>query len=116
MEKCSVCKKEIEKGKIALDKDSNLLCYGCASNADKEQMIKTGKWFLYENPETKELTDWPGLFRVKYAFHSEGKHNIAGVRRDYWFKVPNDKFVWHGTCYGNNTQIVHVKRTKRTEY
>jgi hypothetical protein len=40
-----------------------------------------------------------------------GRHNIAGVRYDVWFRGP-DGHVWWGVQYGDMTQICHCKRTK----
>ena len=36
--------------------------------------------------------------------------DIAGKRLDVWFYGP-DGYIWHGVQYGDNTQIVHCKRS-----
>ena len=43
---------------------------------------------------------------------SRAIYYIAGIRYDCWFRF--EGFWWWGVRYGNNTEIVHCKRTKET--
>lgn len=62
------------------------------------------------------VTNWPSTLRVRVLRGVRGEHNIAGHRYDIWFRIPGDPFVWHGTQYGEWTQLVrHAKRTKKRE-
>jgi len=40
-----------------------------------------------------------------------GRHNIAGIRVDVWFRGP-DGMPWHGVNYGHHSQLTHCKRVK----
>lgn len=59
-----------------------------------------------------KVGNWTGHLNFKIKTMWRGNHNIAGVRYDVDFVGP-DGHIWHGTTYGNNTQILHAKRTKR---
>jgi hypothetical protein len=127
---CTRCKRPIVRpsGSIGTgygeNSEGEIVCYSCCGELDKEEMIKTGRATLYLNcepahyakhPEGRkmagEVTNWPGTLRFK-CHTRYGKHNIAGVRYDCWFVGP-DGFEWHGIKYGDNTQLVHCRRTKR---
>ena len=88
-------------------------CPSCCAQHELATMLKTGKGCLYDC-ETK-LTDWAGKLVFPVLADSYGDHNWAGSRHDVWFKVPSDPFVWHGVCYGQNTMLCHVSRTKQTQ-
>jgi hypothetical protein len=61
---------------------------------------------------TAHVGNWPGSLQFKlYPRVKVGYHNVAGRRYDVWFPGP-DGFVWHGTQFGDMTQICHCKRTK----
>lgn len=45
------------------------------------------------------------------AMGHKGRHNICGVRYDVWFTYHDNKY--HGVKYGDNNDIVYVKRIKR---
>lgn len=72
-------------------------------------MVATGRATLYL--DGLNILDWPGRLRFRAARRSTGRHNIAGTRTDVWFVGP-DGAAWHGVQYGQNTQIVHCKRTR----
>ena len=67
--------------------------------------------YLAKHDDKYEVTNWPSSLRLK-ASVKVGNHNIAGSRYDTWFNF--EGVVWHGVCYGENTQLCHCKRTKET--
>lgn len=98
------------------DEFGNRSCYECCATRERYAMIASGKGMLYltETDGRYELSYWPGALRFPVIGRPwKGRHNIARVRYDVDFRGP-DGFIWHGTQYGNNTQIAYVKRTKRT--
>jgi hypothetical protein len=72
-------------------------------------MKDEGRITLYLTDDGR-VTNWPNSLSFK-GHVSKGRHNIAGTRYDVWFTGP-DGHRWHGTQYGDNTQICHCKRTK----
>lgn len=116
-------------------------CFPCCADLDREHMIADGKITLYltqsEDSDylgTQDLrdyarllnshiypqmsrkchyvTNWPGSLRFKVVGGpGQGYHNMARYRYDVWFIGP-DRHIWHGTQYGDNTQLCHCKRTK----
>ncbi|WP_273457023.1 hypothetical protein [Nevskia ramosa] len=58
-----------------------------------------------------KVVNWPSSIEFT-ADVKVGDHNLSGRRFDAWFKGP-DGFVWHGVQYGENTQILHCKRTRK---
>lgn len=99
---------------IADRNNPQFVCYACCGKREREAMIRTGKATLYLQHQNGGLngtvTDWPGTLRFSCGVRI-GRHNIAGRRYDVWFTGP-DGAQWHGTQYGDNTQIVHCRRTK----
>lgn len=96
------------------------LCYDCCAIGDRLAMIETGKATLYLVTETdsgqrhyRSVTNWSGSLRFDGVNFQVGRHNIARRRYDLDFRGP-DGHWWHGTQYGDNTQIMHCKRTKAT--
>jgi hypothetical protein len=73
-------------------------------------MIDTGRAVLYLC-ESGRLTNWPGSLQFRAHAMKEGRHNIAGTRIDVWFIGP-DGARWHGTQYGEWTQLCHCRRVK----
>ena len=82
-------------------------------------MRETGKATLYltrrDNVEPKGsynywVSNWPGSLQIKCVNSRKGRHNIVRVRYDVDFKFEGN--WWHGTQYGDNTQIVHCRRVK----
>lgn len=98
-------------------------CYECSNAILIEQLLEDGRGVCWLTcPQTRPghglfLSDCklihalPLPFRILSAW--TGHHNMAGVRYDVNFTIPGDKYVWHGTTYGNNTEICHLRRTKR---
>jgi len=90
------------------DNQGKTLCYACCAERDKDQMIKDGKTILYLTQSA--VTNWPGSLSLPIRGRRTGRHNIAGKKFDVWFNGP-DGHVWHGTQYGEMTQLCHCKRT-----
>jgi len=99
------------------------VCYACCGEHDKASMRGTGKAVLYlthdafdtctiaqyDNWRDGKITNWPGTLSIPCRV-KRGSHNIARWRYDAWFKFEGKQ--WHGTCYGDNSQIIHCKQTK----
>lgn len=108
-------------------KSETYICYKCASDDEKERMRKTGVttlYFMYNSPcnniqhtnagtnmtpSDYIVSDWSGRFLIRPMNVQRGKHNIARTRWDVWFEFEGR--VWHGVQYGENTQLLHCKRT-----
>lgn len=93
------------------DKDGNKICFDCCGKNDMEQLRNLKpkeKMCLYLNTKNKKITNWPGTLKIQLHYIREGKHNIAGKRYDTWFSL--GQFNYHGVQYGNNTQIIHIKK------
>ena len=88
--------------------DGTRHCYECCAKYDEEDMEKSGRAVLYYTG--KEVTNWPGSLRFPVYYSRQGRHNIAGIRFDFWFIAFGH--IWHGIQYGSQTQIAHCKRTK----
>lgn len=97
-------------------------CFACCAQRDRADMAATGRAVLYLTVATRvrgaglrvtgwHVTNWPGSLDLNVRCVQSGRHNIARKRRDVWFDGP-DGYVWHGTQYGENTDLVHCKRTK----
>ena len=56
------------------------------------------------------ITNWPGTLKIKVSKPKEGRHNLAGIRKDVWFDFSGSQF--HGVCYGYNNEICHIQRVK----
>lgn len=120
---CSICKQAIPPPSpdsvstgYATDGKGNKVCYVCCAEQDKAWMREKGKITLYVtyqktvNGEQATVTNWPGSLSIRAPYVKTGRHNIARVRRDVWFRF--EEALWHGVHYGDNTQLVHCKRTK----
>jgi hypothetical protein len=125
---CSLCKKtkpiQTEGGTgYAHNAKKKLFCYDCCGELDKKQMVETGRATLYltskkdPNPNScrnggliYSVSNWPGTLKIECFGFRKGNHNIARTRTDVWFSF-NQK-LWHGTQYGENTQICHCKQAK----
>lgn len=123
---CSDCHqdKPIQKdggtgyAELAEDGQQIRVCYSCVAERDKRNMIADGKATLYLSDITKSCNpngfgsvgNWPGTLKFS-ARVRKGHHNIAHTRYDVWFTGPDNK-PWHGTQYGENTQLTHCKRIK----
>ena len=112
--------------------DGSILCDVCCGDADREDMVRTGRGLLYLTmPAAREalrvyglseefrsysagdayLSNWAGTLRfgLKNGVVRTGRHNLAGIRYDVWFIGPDGK-EWHGTQYGDLTQVCHCRR------
>ena len=115
-------------GNYGLTAEGDKVCLDCCAYRDKGEMIETGRAVLYltidagkwersmygsgrkYETRTGKITNWPGTLEFRGSV-KRGRHNIASVRYDVWFRGP-DGFFWHGVQYGDYTQLVHCKRTK----
>lgn len=95
------------------NKAGEKICFACCAIVDREQMDKEGKAVLYLSQDSKvwRVTNWPGSLSLPVLSHTKGKHNLAGVRYDVWFRDRTGA-LWHGTQYGDDTMICHCKRIK----
>lgn len=89
--------------------DHSIICYECCAVQDRAEMIETGRAVLYLTDG--EVTNWPGTLRFKVGQIRKGRHNMAGVRRDFWFAGPGNT-TWHGVQYGENSQVAWCRRIK----
>lgn len=111
-----------------VDSDGKWHCYECCAARDRQSMIETGRTTLYlvqtqvvvgagSNPPgtirggTWKVTNWPGSLSFPVSGLTQGRHNISRTRIDAWFVGP-DGHYWHGAQYGENTQVIHCRRTK----
>jgi len=105
-------------------------CYDCCADVEREWMREHGNTTLYLAPAKRKaedeakmvtgqsrdtsgewkVTDWPGKLSIPVDRISKGRHNIAGVRYDVWFRFEGRR--WHGVQYGDWTQICHCRRLK----
>jgi hypothetical protein len=90
--------------------NNNKVCYDCCGKQDEEEMEKTGKITLYLDTVKRTVSNWPGTLKINISSLYKGKHNIAKVRYDIAFMYKGKR--WHGTQYGDNTEICHCKRYK----
>lgn len=123
---CCICKSKISKP----PKDSittgygidpitqGKVCYECCAKDDKKRMQDTGKITLYlcedgkniNDTQKHKVTNWPDSLSFSVTHLRKGGHNWAGVRYDVYFVF--EGFYWHGTQYGDNSQLCYCKRTK----
>ena len=96
-------------------------CYHCGAETERNWMIVKGKTVLYlvqTDEGAWEVTDWPGKLRFTVYHHRQGNHNWGIPRYDVWFNGPDEHggytARWWGVQYGDNTQICHCRRTRRT--
>lgn len=121
---CNVCHKWCNG--YGLDSVNNPVCYECCAEGDKQTMRDTGKITLYlsktadyeelqqrlgnAKPSGWQVSNWPGSLVIPCMKVNVGRHNIAGKRYDAYFIF--EGYIWHGVQYGDNTQLIHCKRTK----
>jgi hypothetical protein len=117
---CARCGKECIPNEFTTGygemQDGTKHCYECCALGDLEIMQDTGKHSgLYLTRGDKGqwyVTNWPGSLRFGPVNVRQGRHNIAGSRRDTWFGYAG--YVWHGVSLGDWNDICRVKRTKET--
>ena len=117
---CFICKKEIVSDNSSCgtgygrDANNNKVCYACCGERDKQYMRDHNKMTLYFSmPSDKRLakvSNWPESLVWENVSYTVGGHNWGLNRYDCWFWF--EGFEWHGVCYGDNTQILHCKKTK----
>jgi hypothetical protein len=118
---CDVCGKECIPSRYTggygiaaegapLGKPGDKLCFPCCAKGDKLTMAATGKIVLYLDQQESKVTNWPGSLTFPCRIKA-GRHNLARVRYDVWFK-DQDGNPWHGVQCGDNSQLVHCKRIK----
>jgi len=92
------------------------VCYPCCGKNDERNMRETGKGVLYLVARDGKyvLTNWPATLTIPVDGMSTSSHNIARTRTDVWFTF--DGAQWHGTQYGDMSQICRVQRNKRERY
>lgn len=112
------------------------ICFACCGVNDRRDLLSLpigGKTWLYLSSEINEeqaslnplnyrsegyrefyrefhVTNWPGTLKIKVHRPSQGRHNFAGKRYDIRFTLEGSRF--HGVQYGDNTQVLHIKRIK----
>jgi hypothetical protein len=93
------------------DAEGKRHCFVCCAGRDQNEMLETGKITLYLDQDKHRATNWPGSLVFKVGHIAKGRHNMARVRYDTWFTGP-DGHEWHGVQFGDNTQLLHCKRTR----
>lgn len=100
-----------------VDKRGKAVCYDCCAIRDGKELEALpygGKTCLYLNEKlhdtVKHITNWSGTLAIPVRYTRQGKHNMAGVRRDVWFSYKGDEY--QGTQYGNFSDIVHIRKLK----
>lgn len=119
---CHVCGKTIEPSRnggtgYGVDKEKHIICYDCCTKLELDHLnsLKVGeKTTLYLSKSKEDdkyyVSNWTSGFSIPVKKHSIGEHNMAGIRRDVWFEYNNHYF--HGTQYGNFSELCHIKRIK----
>jgi len=117
---CSYCKRTLPMPANSIGtgygvmRNGHKICYACAGKRDEKSMLKDGRATLYLTEDRErggyKVINWPGSLSIHPFYHKEGRHNIAGVRVDFWFRFHGQ--LWHGVRYGHNTEIAYCKRIK----
>ena len=96
------------------DAEGLTYCYDCCAQRELTSMLTTGKATLYLTLKDGKhtMTDWPGHLSFPVMEFRKGKHNMARVRYDVYFRVPSNGSTWHGVKYGDMTQLVHCRQLK----
>lgn len=123
--KCQKCGKICESNTIgagyAVDDAGNHYCYDCSAIMEAQalrDMPVGGKTRLYLIEDTQHnrwsLQNWTGIISIPIYQVKQGRHNIAGVRRDFWFDFWGN--AYHGVQYGygDYSQLAMVTRIKGT--
>lgn len=119
---CSVCgldkvhDDELTTG-YAIDKDQNKVCFSCCGIQDAKELkeLPYGKTIAFYLTKDKtgnwRVCNWPASFIVPVRVPVKGLHNIARYRYDIWFSYEGNKY--HGTQYGDNSEIVRIRKVKK---
>ena len=87
------------------------ICYDCCAKGDLARMLEDGVIYLYLDCKARTVTNWPGSLKFAVGHISKGRHNMARVQRNFWFRG-QDGFLWWGRQVGDWTQIARCKRIK----
>lgn len=90
---------------------SRKVCFACCGLCDARTMKSEGRIALYLTRGDTRVTNWPSTLAFTVMRCRKGRHNIARTRTDVWFYGPDGR-EWHGTQYGDMTQIVHCRRVQ----
>jgi hypothetical protein len=110
------CKPQGCTSGYGISPDGKRYCFDCCAVRDRETMERDGNskslplYLVERNGRPDHVGNWPGTLTYAVRTFRRGRHNIAGTRIDVWFAGPGGE--WHGTQYGEWTQIVHCKRVK----
>lgn len=91
---------------------NEIVCYECIGEEDAEALgnARLGEKFTHYLSGTT-ISNWPGSFKIEIRGPIKvGRHNMAGRRYDVWFTFRGKNF--HGTKFGDNTEICHIKCIK----
>lgn len=126
MKNCTDCGVVTDSPWFQRTEDGNLpICRTCADARHLADLRADGKGMLYDCDSyltlagTIKLQPWSRYGWGQKPVHRKAdrkRHNIARWRYDTWFRLPGDEFIWHGVRYGDNTQILHCRRTKRRKW
>lgn len=109
---CSLTKHEETTGTgYGVDAAGNKVCYACCAVNDSKELDELKpkeKLLLYW--DGTEVTNWPGSLRITPTGTHVGRHNIARTQTTVYFKHHGNHFT--GRQYGDNSQILHVIKTK----
>jgi hypothetical protein len=88
--------------------DGKQLCYECAANELRKDMISSGKSFLYMSSKGTTVTTWVGQEIAKIVITNKSKGNFGDDRFYFRFRFNGD--VWSGM--GRPSMYCRVRRTK----
>lgn len=117
---CDCCKKEkyyisdFTTG-YGTNKDGLKLCYDCIAKEDIATLLNAPNGYiktiaLYYDSVKNTIANWPNSISFPTVNNTTGYHNIARKQYNFDFKVGDCYF--HGTVYGDNTQIASVRKLK----
>lgn len=104
------------------------VCFDCCGRSDAQLLRETKPGervamplYLQCEPYSRNgsrrslgfVTNWPNTLRLRCHTRT-GSHNWGIARYDCWFAFDGSEF--HGVQYGDNTEVVHVRRLKRSAY
>ena len=101
----------------AFSGETERVCYACVAKRDAQTMSQDGHsnrlpLYLSKQDGRWTVTNWPGTLRFPVLHCTTGHHNIARTQTTVRFVAP-DGHWWSGRQYGDNTTIVHCRRTKQ---
>ena len=113
--------------RIGNGKRPRKICYKCCAERDKKWMRKHGRIDLYltiadlstapsfnmwvRHRPGSYISNWPGTLRFPVSSIRRGYHNRA--RWQYHTHFAFEGYWWHGVQFGDNTQVIHCRRTKQ---